>query len=724
MSDEGGGYFTTDRAKKYGWGVPRLALLTLFAFEVVPRRFLAAAPLGPHPDADDAAANSLSLAAYLGSGRWVGHAYMGSIGAGVNVQVLGFLGNLAVLLLAALFCVWDATWGDLALVAYLVKTFGGDFIAGKLDTAEWRLVLLWTFGLFGPVALWLTATGGEASFTDASTGGGFTGGGFTGDARWAALRSTLEPYARVVPILFATQTVCELGDAHLEHHPLVGKFFRHRYGFEAFTLATLVALPGGIRTDELRVVQFDLVVCLFYRVSNLAIIAIKSGAIRAASAAAEAAARKACFRVFGLLRGTRIVNVTDPDVAFAVLRSSAVKGDALERHVATPAWRPLLSLESVDGELYRSMLADFHALVKRLPPPSRVGEIAAKNVRRLMDEDEDDEGNETADPKGSIGEEGTTFAEVSFANAGAGTSAAAKKGGEGGPAAAAAAAAAASTASLRRRRAPQIVDADAVARLSLATFVEYLFDREWEDAFEVLVEASWEWRKEIAVRGRADPRTKRRAVDLVVNELLARSPTLWSVFGERWREPRYFSLIMQPFLISPAINVGDVAVALADEARGRSAPAKLEDAMRAAHPFPIFERWVDEPVVLRGQTVVRKNTQVIVFTSDLAPRRTKGGGGGGSASWPVFGAGPRACAGTTLALGVLRAVAKGCVGRERFRPSLGHRFSGRNNDGKTTPGEAWYFARTVVPVVLGLRKEPVEAEALERRARDALEGER
>ena len=35
-----GGYFTTDRARKYGWGVPRLALLTLFAFEVVPRYFL------------------------------------------------------------------------------------------------------------------------------------------------------------------------------------------------------------------------------------------------------------------------------------------------------------------------------------------------------------------------------------------------------------------------------------------------------------------------------------------------------------------------------------------------------------------------------------------------------------------------------------------------------------------------------------------------------------
>ena len=35
--------------------------------------------------------------------RWVGHAYMGSIGAGVNVQVLGFVGNLAMLLAAAAF---------------------------------------------------------------------------------------------------------------------------------------------------------------------------------------------------------------------------------------------------------------------------------------------------------------------------------------------------------------------------------------------------------------------------------------------------------------------------------------------------------------------------------------------------------------------------------------------------------------------------------------------
>ena len=118
-----GGYFTTDRARKYGWGVPRLALLTLFAFEVVPRYFLddpsgselhAFAAAEAHPG-DGTATYPLRLGAYLRSLRWAGHAYMGSIGAGVNVQVLGFVGNLAMLLAAAAFCVADAA-KDLSLI--------------------------------------------------------------------------------------------------------------------------------------------------------------------------------------------------------------------------------------------------------------------------------------------------------------------------------------------------------------------------------------------------------------------------------------------------------------------------------------------------------------------------------------------------------------------------------------------------------------------------------
>ena len=82
-------------------------------------------------------------------------------------------------------------------------------------------------------------------------------------------------------------------------------------------------------------VQFDLVICLFYRVANLAIILHKQGFVAAVAASLAVTIRKGCFRVFGALSGQRIVNVTDAEVApTAVMRSSDVKGDALERHVA------------------------------------------------------------------------------------------------------------------------------------------------------------------------------------------------------------------------------------------------------------------------------------------------------------------------------------------------------------------------------------------------------
>jgi hypothetical protein len=261
-----------------------------------------------------------------------------------------------------------------------------------------------------------------------------------------------------------------------------------------------------------------------------------------------------------------------------------------------------------------------------------------------------------------------------------------------------------------------------VARFSLAVFVEYVFGRAWEEKFEVLVDASWAWRREIAVRGRADASVKRAAVRLVVDDLIRNDERLWAMHGEAWREPRNYSLIMQPFLISPAINVGDVAVALK-----RRPGLRLEDAMRDAHPFPIFERFVSEDVYVdrrvdkkNGKTTsgrknvlaVRKNTQVIMFTSDFR---------GSNVPWPVFGAGARMCAGTSAALGVLRAVATTLVAAgDAFAPELGHKYSGRHNDGVSSLGEAWYFARTVVPIVLGFGRERQDGVELERRAREAL----
>lgn len=46
------------------------------------------------------------------------------------------------------------------------------------------------------------------------------------------------------------------------------------------------------------------------------------------------------------------------------------------------------------------------------------------------------------------------------------------------------------------------------------------------------------------MRGPADPAVKAAAVRLLTEELLPGSP-LWPLYGERWREPRYYSLLMQ-----------------------------------------------------------------------------------------------------------------------------------------------------------------------------------
>lgn len=361
--------------------------------------------------------------------------------------------------------------------------------------------------------------------------------------------------------------------------------------------------------------QHDLVVCLFYRLSNFTLCLTASGGF-------WVAVRKACFVVFGWERGVRMQNVTDGETAVAVLRASDVKGDALERHIATPAWAPVISLESVDGPLYRRMIGDLHTLQAALPPPSAMAAIA----RRLVEE-------------------------------------AAEAGGE--------------------------VDAEAVARLTVSAFAEYVFGLTWSDDLQVLVDASWEWRREIAVRGRADPAVKAAALALVLR-LVRAAPRLHAVFGERWAEAEYLSLLMQPYLLSPTINVGDIAVAMR-----RHPELSVEEAIREMHPFPILERFCAADVLLSdGRLVVRAGTQVIMFTNDFR---------GPTSELPPFGAGARACAGTSLALALLRPMHATLRRHAAFAPEKGHRYSGRNNDGAASWAESAYFVRTVLPVVLGLR---------------------
>jgi hypothetical protein len=164
-------------------------------------------------------------------------------------------------------------------------------------------------------------------------------------------------------------------------------------------------------------------------------------------------------------------------------------------------------------------------------------------------------------------------------------------------------------------------------------------------------------------------------------------------------EPRFWSLVMQPFLISPAINFTDIAVAMKQDP-GRSP----EEVMRSAHPFPIFERWVGDRAVRgasgsgsgcqgqsQGQAVlVAPHTQVIMFTADFKDSAMQ---------WPVFGAGARACAGSVYASNLLQIMHTQLLPLPAFQPEKNHRFSGRHNDTSWSYTELIYFWKTVANVI-------------------------
>ena len=133
-----------------------------------------------------------------------------------------------------------------------------------------------------------------------------------------------------------------------------------------------------------------------------------------------------------------------------------------------------------------------------------------------------------------------------------------------------------------------VIDADAIAYLTIQVFVTYVFgpkdehstnnnnndnndsnderkdqkdsgpwaqgkEKELNEMYQTLVQASWEWRKEIAVRGKGNMEIKQAAIRVVTEQLLPHTPHLWALFGEKWREPRYYSLVRLPhvFVTTP-----------------------------------------------------------------------------------------------------------------------------------------------------------------------------
>lgn len=367
-------------------------------------------------------------------------------------------------------------------------------------------------------------------------------------------------------------------------------------------------------------------------------------------------ARSALIRGAGALQKKDVVILdSDPELCGKVLAASSKKGNFLESLVATPAWHPIYSIESMDGERWEQLSADFKRLLHRLEWRERLGPITRAEITAKVNHIARD------------------------------------------PAA--------------------ILDSEAISRLVVRILYALLFDHSMSGEDETLFyRASLEWRKEIAVKGRADSRVKsefwERLTVLVAASRFRDGLASYAADPARW-----LSLFAQPFLISPQINIGDIFAAIfhylnadarklseAREWARQNDRARLDgitlEAIRLRHPFPILERELERELRVGGKYYA-PGTQFFIlldrFRQDpvFNPERwLKSAAENPYAAIP-FAAGPRMCIGKPIAMELMADLLRALLvdfPEGAVQPGRGHLLSGRGNDRAGTPKESRYQA--------------------------------
>jgi hypothetical protein len=337
----------------------------------------------------------------------------------------------------------------------------------------------------------------------------------------------------------------------------------------------------------------------------------------------------------------------NPEACSKVLACSEVKGTFIESIFAIPAWQPIYSIESEDGEKWQKMASSCSNILKALPWKIKIPSLVEKYI---------------TDTQG-------------------------------------------------------IIDGKTISRITLKIMYELLFEECISIENETLFyNASIEWRKEIAIKGKGDISIKQNFSEELMKIL--RESKYQEGFIHHADDPIiWLSVLAQPFIISPQINVSDIMASVfhflrkhADlYAQAKSAAINHEDeiltaiileSMRLAHPFPILERQLTRDMEIEGKKYVT-GTQVLMpldqFKHTLAFNITPWLKKGTNAYQKiVFGAGRRMCLGKILAELLMTHMLKSMllhIADERIQPNVNHLYSGRNNDGNNSLTESLYQAR-------------------------------
>lgn len=284
-----------------------------------------------------------------------------------------------------------------------------------------------------------------------------------------------------------------------------------------------------------------------------------------------------------------------------------IKGKFIEYNIAIPAWKPILSLESVDGDQWKIIKNNFIYFISKFN----------KNPYYLENNIKD------------------------YTN--------------------------------RYIISNVIIDSKIISLITLKSFCKYLFNIEISDIeSETLYLGSLEWRKEIALKGKGNMEIKNNCIQILLN-LIRLNQNIYSIFNENWSKPEYYSVIAQPFIISPMINVSDIMsnaqillsnslILASDEVN----TFLIDKIIYSYHPFPILERY--DP---------KTSTQYFIPLDSL----TNFNNFNEKTRKIVFGSGVRKCAGQNYAYIIIKnLLILYFNNKDKFNPMLNHKYSGRNND--------------------------------------------
>jgi hypothetical protein len=342
------------------------------------------------------------------------------------------------------------------------------------------------------------------------------------------------------------------------------------------------------------------------------------------------------------------------------------KGHVIEELFAMPAWYPILSVESVNGKTWEIVKQNLMKFKAYIPSNKKIGLIAKKEAENLLQKKEKINSKSISkltlkiflkflfcENNKPIITESNTDSDTNTVN----DNEVSKK-------------------NENEKNKNNIQDSnnnDIEEKNRIPTYENTFKENDFDFIDQYLTEEylenmfDWgiQWRKEIALKEKGCLDKKMKAINSIVNIL--KQSKFKNLFN--WENPECYSFIMQPFIISPMINISDIAVSLKnkidDFEKYEEFNGYLDHCLFEEHPFPILERYIKE-----------SNTQFFVDLRDMKNNFDEKE----AAKILNFGTGIRGCLGKYYAKEFIKNFFEDIIKEDFFVPLEGHLYSGRNND--------------------------------------------